>query len=181
MLAPKSYYNESEYNLLALFSKPDGRGATGYDNMGSYTVSSSFLHLRSVPLDAIYSLKEAFAADSNRNKVILGSGVYRDDDLKPWVLPSVQKVCVLTSHEDTIVSIVSLRTRLICYRNYRPRKRLRETRTLVGTSICLFQATRHSTLRHETSFSETWAIKRAKLFPFIPLQGQARTVWGPGF
>ncbi|KAL2406546.1 Aspartate aminotransferase, cytoplasmic [Exophiala dermatitidis] len=59
--------------------------------MGSFTPTSSFSHLDPIPLDAIYSLKETFAADSNENKIILGSGVYRDDASQPWVLPSVQK------------------------------------------------------------------------------------------
>lgn len=60
--------------------------------MGSFTPSSFFEHLSPVPLDAVYSLKEGFSAVNSESKLILGSGVYRDEELQPWVLPSVKKV-----------------------------------------------------------------------------------------
>ena len=75
-----------------IYTQADDRSSVKTTKMGSFTPLSSFSHLRSVPLDAIYSLKETFLADSNENKIILGSGVYRDDQSQPWVLPSVQKV-----------------------------------------------------------------------------------------
>ncbi|KIW37768.1 uncharacterized protein PV06_09760 [Exophiala oligosperma] len=59
--------------------------------MGSFTPSSFFEHLSPVPLDAVYSLKEGFSAVNSESKLILGSGVYRDEELQPWVLPSVKK------------------------------------------------------------------------------------------
>ncbi len=45
------------------------------------------------PPDAILGLTEAFKKDSNPNKVNLGAGTYRGDNGKPYVLPSVRKVC----------------------------------------------------------------------------------------
>ncbi|GAD98570.1 hypothetical protein FG03981.1 [Paecilomyces variotii No. 5] len=59
--------------------------------MSSTPAQSSFSALDAVPLDAIYNLKELFAADKYEKKVILGSGVYRNDNSKPWVLPTVEK------------------------------------------------------------------------------------------
>jgi len=43
------------------------------------------------PKDPILGIQEAFVADPNPNKVSLGVGAYRDDDGKPWILPSVRK------------------------------------------------------------------------------------------
>ena len=60
--------------------------------MGSIPASSLFSDLSVIPLDPHYALKELFAADNDAKKVILGSGVYRDDNSKPWVLPAVKKV-----------------------------------------------------------------------------------------
>ncbi|PWN53177.1 putative aspartate aminotransferase, cytoplasmic [Violaceomyces palustris] len=48
----------------------------------------------SVPLappDAIFKLTASYKADTYKQKVNLGVGAYRDDDGKPWVLPSVKK------------------------------------------------------------------------------------------
>lgn len=41
------------------------------------------------PPDPILGLNEAFMADANPKKISLGVGAYRDDDGKPYVLPSV--------------------------------------------------------------------------------------------
>lgn len=57
---------------------------------------SKFSSLESVPLDPHYALKEDFAADNHPQKVILGSGIYRDENAKPWVLPTVSKVSPIT-------------------------------------------------------------------------------------
>ena len=43
------------------------------------------------PPDAILGVTEAFKRDSNPKKINLGVGAYRDDNGKPWVLPSVRK------------------------------------------------------------------------------------------
>lgn len=66
--------------------------------MASPSASSLFSELESVPLDSHYALKELFAADKDPKKVILGSGLYRDDNCKPWVLPVVEKVSDATIH-----------------------------------------------------------------------------------
>lgn len=43
------------------------------------------------PPDGILGITEAFKRDTNPSKVNLGVGAYRDDDCKPWVLPSVRE------------------------------------------------------------------------------------------
>lgn len=43
------------------------------------------------PPDAILGVTEAFKRDTNPNKINLGVGAYRDDNGKPYVLPSVRK------------------------------------------------------------------------------------------
>lgn len=62
--------------------------------MGSipYEPVSLFSELEAIPLDAHHALQELFEEDTHPQKVILGAGVYQDDDSKPWVLSSVQKV-----------------------------------------------------------------------------------------
>lgn len=43
------------------------------------------------PPDAILGVTEAFKKDTNTKKINLGVGAYRDDNGKPYVLPSVLK------------------------------------------------------------------------------------------
>ena len=44
------------------------------------------------PPDPILGVTEAFKKDTNPKKMNLGVGAYRDDQGKPFVLPSVRKV-----------------------------------------------------------------------------------------
>lgn len=48
-------------------------------------------HVEMGPPDAILGVTEAFRCDTNTQKVNLGVGAYRDDDCKPWVVPSVRE------------------------------------------------------------------------------------------
>lgn len=41
------------------------------------------------PPDAILGVTEAFKKDTNPKKINLGAGAYRDDNGKPFILPSV--------------------------------------------------------------------------------------------
>ena len=47
------------------------------------------------PPDAILGVTEAFKKDSNPKKINLGVGAYRDDNGKPFVLPSVRAVSAM--------------------------------------------------------------------------------------
>ncbi|XP_022082242.1 aspartate aminotransferase, mitochondrial-like isoform X2 [Acanthaster planci] len=48
-------------------------------------------HVEMGPPDPILGVTEAFKRDSNPNKMNLGVGAYRDDEGKPFVLPTVRK------------------------------------------------------------------------------------------
>ncbi|XP_055709233.1 aspartate aminotransferase, mitochondrial-like isoform X1 [Phlebotomus papatasi] len=62
-------------------------------------ISSTILRLSSswwsdvklAPPDPIFGKIDAFARDRNPRKVNLGIGIYRDDDGKPYILPSIAK------------------------------------------------------------------------------------------
>ncbi|RMZ75392.1 hypothetical protein DV737_g5333, partial [Chaetothyriales sp. CBS 132003] len=51
---------------------------------------STFANVPQGPPDAILGITEAFKADSFAEKINLGVGAYRDDNGKPYVLPSVR-------------------------------------------------------------------------------------------
>ena len=53
--------------------------------------SSWWGHVEQGPPDAILGVTEAFKRDTNPKKINLGVGAYRDDNGKPFVLPSVRK------------------------------------------------------------------------------------------
>ncbi|KAJ6780873.1 hypothetical protein PWT90_01915 [Aphanocladium album] len=57
----------------------------------SLVKTSLFETLETYPPDSHHALKEIYTADPHDPKVILGAGVYRDDNSKPWVLPSVEQ------------------------------------------------------------------------------------------
>lgn len=44
------------------------------------------------PPDAILGVTEAWKKDPNPNKINLGAGAYRDDQGKPYILPTVKLV-----------------------------------------------------------------------------------------
>jgi len=45
-----------------------------------------------LPRDEAFAITADYNADEHPQKVSLGAGVYRDEDGKPWILPSVRKV-----------------------------------------------------------------------------------------
>ncbi|KAL0479803.1 aspartate aminotransferase, mitochondrial [Acrasis kona] len=53
--------------------------------------SQPWKSIEPIGLDAIKQLTIAFQADTNPNKILLGEGVYRDDDGKPVVLKSIRE------------------------------------------------------------------------------------------
>jgi len=64
--------------------------------------SSAWAQVEQGPPDAILGITEAFKKDTNANKMNLGAGAYRDDDGKPYVLPSIKKaeIQVVNSNMD---------------------------------------------------------------------------------
>ncbi|RSL72420.1 hypothetical protein CEP53_001127 [Fusarium sp. AF-6] len=53
-------------------------------------MASSLASVPVLPRDEAFSVTSDFNADDHPSKVSLGVGVYRDENGKPWVLPSVQ-------------------------------------------------------------------------------------------
>lgn len=58
------------------------------------TFRSWWSHVEMGPPDIILGVTEAYKRDQNPNKINLGVGAYRDDNGKPYVLPSVKKVYI---------------------------------------------------------------------------------------
>ncbi|RMD44549.1 hypothetical protein DV735_g572, partial [Chaetothyriales sp. CBS 134920] len=56
----------------------------------SVAYGSTFANVKQGPPDAILGITEAFKADAFPEKINLGVGAYRDDNGKPYVLPSVR-------------------------------------------------------------------------------------------
>lgn len=52
------------------------------------------------PPDAILGVTEAFKRDTNPKKMNLGVGAYRDDNGKPFILPSVKLVLFLYTNDN---------------------------------------------------------------------------------
>ncbi|KAG5324539.1 AATM protein, partial [Acromyrmex heyeri] len=60
-------------------------------SMAARSSSSWWSHVEMGPPDAILGVTEAYKRDQNPKKINLGAGAYRDDNGKPYVLPSVRK------------------------------------------------------------------------------------------
>lgn len=60
-------------------------------NIFGKRASSWWSNVQMGPPDAILGVTEAFKKDTNPKKINLGVGAYRDDNGKPYVLPSVKK------------------------------------------------------------------------------------------
>lgn len=59
--------------------------------MGSIQQPNSFFEEATfIPPDAIFEVTKNFLADTDSKKVNVGAGTYRDENGKPWVLPSVR-------------------------------------------------------------------------------------------
>lgn len=63
----------------------------GLPNLLASRSSSWWSNVQMGPPDAILGVTEAFKKDTNPKKINLGVGAYRDDNGKPYVLPSVHK------------------------------------------------------------------------------------------
>ena len=65
-----------------------------YSKLLAICFRSAWANVEQGPPDAILGITEAFKKDINQNKMNLGAGAYRDDDGKPYVLPSIRKVYI---------------------------------------------------------------------------------------
>lgn len=54
--------------------------------------ASVFQEVPQAPPDAIFHLTATYKSDTDPNKINIGVGAFRTDDMKPYVLPVVKKV-----------------------------------------------------------------------------------------
>jgi aspartate aminotransferase, mitochondrial len=74
--------------MLSKVVQSNMRNLMGFNRMATFSTWSS---LESAPPDPILGLNEAFKKDGNPSKVLLGMGVYRDDNNKPYILNCIRK------------------------------------------------------------------------------------------
>jgi hypothetical protein len=55
---------------------------------------SIFQEVPQAPPDAIFNLTAQYKVDPNPEKINIGVGAFRTNELKPYVLPVVKKVCI---------------------------------------------------------------------------------------
>lgn len=66
--------------------------ALATDSIIYFAMSRSLLNnIEELPADALFGVKQRLNQDPRKVKIDLGIGAYRDDNGKPWVLPSVRK------------------------------------------------------------------------------------------
>uniref|UniRef100_A0A7N5K4C5 Aspartate aminotransferase n=1 Tax=Ailuropoda melanoleuca TaxID=9646 RepID=A0A7N5K4C5_AILME len=73
----------------------------GLASAASARASSWWTHVEMGPPDPILGVTEAFKRDTNSKKMNLGVGAYRDDNGKPYVLPSVRKYATVQTISGT--------------------------------------------------------------------------------
>ncbi|CAI4619284.1 CQS_1a_G0034340.mRNA.1.CDS.1 [Saccharomyces cerevisiae] len=61
-----------------------------YKNTRAIMSATLFTNIELLPPDALFGIKQRYGQDQRVTKVDLGIGAYRDDNGKPWVLPSVK-------------------------------------------------------------------------------------------
>ena len=60
-------------------------------------MTANLSECHALPRDEAFAITADVLADSHPNKVSLGAGVYRDENSKPWILPSVKAVSLGSS------------------------------------------------------------------------------------
>jgi aspartate aminotransferase len=64
--------------------------AAGFNKVATAQFST-WSSLEAAPPDPVLGLNDTFKKDTNSKKVLLGMGVYRDNDNKPYVLNCIRK------------------------------------------------------------------------------------------
>ncbi|KAI7860552.1 aspartate aminotransferase [Circinella umbellata] len=68
----------------------------------AYSIASVFETVPQAPADVIFSLTAAYKADTNPNKINVGVGAFRTDELKPYVLPVVKKADAILFNDPSL-------------------------------------------------------------------------------
>ncbi|VVT54745.1 uncharacterized protein SAPINGB_P004231 [Magnusiomyces paraingens] len=72
------------------------------NNQKHAPIHKSGFRVDTAPVDPLFGLMARHKADPFPNKVDLGVGAYRDNNGKPWILPSVRKADALISSDPTL-------------------------------------------------------------------------------
>lgn len=56
-------------------------------------MAANIANTPTLPRDEAFAITADFNSDTYPGKISLGAGVYRDENAKPWVLPSIKAVC----------------------------------------------------------------------------------------
>ncbi|KAI8383981.1 aspartate aminotransferase [Blakeslea trispora] len=64
--------------------------------------ASVFQEVPQAPPDMIFNLTAQYKADTNPNKINIGVGAFRTDELKPYVLPVVKKAEAILYNDETL-------------------------------------------------------------------------------
>lgn len=75
--------------------------------MVATTNVSRFDGVTMAPPDPILGVSEAFRADTNAMKLNLGVGAYRTEELQPYVLDVVKKVCSFLNNSQQVNELQS--------------------------------------------------------------------------
>lgn len=59
---------------------------------------SIFSSAEYIPADPIFQVTKNYLADTDPKKVNVGAGTYRDENGKPWILPSVRMAKKIVAH-----------------------------------------------------------------------------------
>lgn len=59
---------------------------------------SLFSSAEYIPPDPIFQVTKNYLADTDPKKVNVGAGTYRDENGKPWILPSVRMAKKIVAH-----------------------------------------------------------------------------------
>ncbi|KAG1488764.1 hypothetical protein G6F54_011895 [Rhizopus delemar] len=71
-------------------------------HLKTMSTASVFHQVPQAPPDVIFDLTAKYKADKNPNKVNVGVGAFRTDELKPYVLPVVKKADAILFNDDTL-------------------------------------------------------------------------------
>ncbi|KAG2196897.1 hypothetical protein INT47_005121 [Mucor saturninus] len=71
-------------------------------HLTNMTHASVFQEVPQAPPDAIFHLTATYKSDTDPNKINIGVGAFRTDDMKPYVLPVVKKAKTLLFNDESL-------------------------------------------------------------------------------
>ncbi|KAH8678957.1 aspartate aminotransferase [Tricladium varicosporioides] len=146
-------------------------------------MSSAFSSAQYIPPDSIFEVTQRFLLDTDPCKVNVGAGAYRDENAKPWILPSVKMarellgecgheylpICGLKTFRDAAVELALHGTRAFEEKRVAYCQSLSGTGALLLAGLALKKA--NSSFRNVLITEPTWS-NHELLFTSIGFQVQ---------